>query len=172
MIQDLADTVNDRFEKAGKYVDSLPKAPTNRLIGAALAAPTGAVLGIARWLTPSDRGYGTHQQLGLGECTMLQLTGFPCPMCGMTTTFSLLAHVRLVDALFNQPFGIVLFSATLLCFLVGVADVVTGRGYWRRALKSIDRRESVVAGILLFGMLGGWAYKLVKMRPDVFLGGS
>lgn len=171
MIQDLADAMNERVEKAGRFVDALPSAPTNRFIGAALAAPTGVVLGLAGWLTPNPQGFGTHLQLGLGECTMLQLTGFPCPMCGMTTTFTLLAHLRVVDAALNQPFGLVLFSATLLTFLVGVADVITGKGVWRSALKGIDRRESFIAGVLLVGMVLGWAYKLVRMRPDVFFGG-
>ena len=33
---------------------------------------------------------GTHQQLGLPPCNFVTLTGYPCPACGMTTSFALL----------------------------------------------------------------------------------
>jgi hypothetical protein len=167
MIQALADAMNERVERVTRFVDSLPKAPTNRAVGLALAAPSGAVLGIARWLDPSPKGYGTHLQLGLGECTMMHLTGYPCPMCGMTTAFSLYADLRPVDAFLNQPFGLVLFTATLLAFIIGVSDLITGRGLWRRALAAVDRRESLVAGVLLVGMLVGWIYKVIALHPEL-----
>ena len=34
-----------------------------------------SVLGVAAWLKPDPRGFGTHQQLGLGKCGMLVTTG-------------------------------------------------------------------------------------------------
>jgi len=75
-----------------------------------VALPTLTVLAIARHLQPDPAGVGTHTQLGLGRCPVLALTGYPCPMCGMTTTFALMADLRPVDAALNQPFGVVLFS--------------------------------------------------------------
>ncbi len=55
------------------------------------------VFGIASMLDPYDaaglpRTHGTHRQLGLPACAIHTLTGRGCPSCGMTTTFSLLAH--------------------------------------------------------------------------------
>jgi hypothetical protein len=56
-----------------------------------------AVLGTAAWLNPYQ-GDGTamtmraHTQLGLPPCSMESLMGKPCPACGMTTSFALLAH--------------------------------------------------------------------------------
>ncbi len=159
--------MNGTIDEIGRWVDSKPAARMNRLIGLGLAAPSWTVLGLSRWLTPSDKGYGTHLQLGLGECTMMHLTGYPCPMCGMTTTFTLFAHLRPLDAFVNQPFGIVLFTATLVGAAVGLADLLSGRGYWRMALRWVDQRESKVAGLLLFGMFFGWLYKLVMLHPEL-----
>ncbi len=42
------------------------------------------VLGVARWLEPDAKGYGTHQQLGLPPCSSILLFGSKCPACGMT----------------------------------------------------------------------------------------
>lgn len=140
----------------------------NRMIGAGLAIPTGAVLGLAMWLTPSDKGYGTHLQLGLKECTVMHFTGWPCPMCGMTTTFTLMAHARPLDALHTQPFGVILFAMTFLGAAVGLVDLLTGRGLWRRALALIGPWERPIAAGLMFGLFAGWLYKAWILHPTVF----
>lgn len=166
-IDALAEKVNDVVARVSRWVEAQPAAPLNRAVGVVLLVPSGTVLGLASWLTPAPQGYGTHLQLGLGECTMLHLTGFPCPMCGMTTTFTLFAHLRPVDAIINQPFGLVLFGATVAASAIGLSDLLSGRGYWRAALRWIDRRESRLAGVLMFGMLGGWLYKVIRMHPEL-----
>lgn len=135
----------------------------DRLVGALWFAPTGVVLVIARTLTPAAEGVGTHMQLGLGGCTVLTMTGWPCPMCGMTTTFCHLAHLQPVQALVNQPFGVVLFGATLGACAVGLADAVVPRGRWRRVVALLVRHEVKVAGGMLLGLAVGWAYKVGTM---------
>ncbi len=160
------------FDGLSAWAARLPPRGTNRGVGLMLALPSTVVLGIAAWLTPSPHGYGTHTQLGLGSCLMLTLTGWPCPMCGMTTTFSLLAHLRFLDALKNQPFGIVLFSLTVLAAGIGWVDLLTGHGLFRRALKAVARREQVLALGLLAGMILGWLYKGVVLHPALFGGAS
>ena len=166
-VQGVADRVAAQVNVVVDRVNALPQAGLNRFIGAAVGIPTSVVLGIAAWLTPSPAGHGTHTQLGLGTCTLLTITGWPCPMCGMTTTFSLLAHGRLVDAFFNQPFGLVLFSITVLGASIGLSDLLTGRGLWRVALRKIQRHEQIFAIVLLVGMIVGWLYKCVIMHPEV-----
>lgn len=151
-------------------VQALPAAWIDRFVGISLALPSWTVLAIAAWLTPSPNGYGTHTQLGLGSCTMLTITGWPCPMCGMTTTFSLMAHGRLLDALENQPFGVVLFSITVLMALVGTAEGVGAHGIGRRVWAAVERREQLFALLLLIGLLGGWIYKSALLHPALFGG--
>jgi hypothetical protein len=135
----------------------------DRLIGVALAGPSLTVLGLAAWLTPDPNGVGTHQQLGLGGCTILTMFGVPCPMCGMTTTFTHLAHFHALEGALNQPFGVVLFLSTVAAAALGLADIVRPGGRWRRALAIVERHETAIAIGLLFGMIGGWGWKWAAM---------
>ncbi|MES2642412.1 MAG: DUF2752 domain-containing protein [Myxococcota bacterium] len=135
-----------------------------RSAGLLLALPTWTVLGISRALHPDPAGTGTHTQLGLGRCPVLALTGYPCPMCGMTTTFALMADLRPVDAALNQPFGLVLFSLTVVAALSGAAQLLTGRPVVASLLERVLRREQLFAGLLLAGMIGGWVYKTAIVR--------
>jgi hypothetical protein len=134
-----------------------------RLLSLALGLPTWAVLGIALWLTPDARGYGTHQQLGLSTCTFMQLTTLPCPMCGMTTCFTHLAHLQPLQALSAQPFGTVLFALTCLIAAVAAVELVAPRGRWDRIWSVIEPREGRVAAALLIGLALGWLYKLGQL---------
>ncbi len=162
------DQIGEKVNDIAERVENAPPGIMDRIAGGLLGGGALTVIGIANQLTPDPNGYGTHRQLGLGACTMLSLTGWPCPMCGMTTTFTLFAHLRPVDAILNQPFGTVLFPITCAMAGIGMVDLFTGRGALRGALKWIQRRERLWAGVLLFGMLGGWLYKCVKMHPEVF----
>jgi hypothetical protein len=162
------DGLNARIDGIQSWMNAQPQGIMNRVVGAALALPTSTVIAVAMWLTPSEKGYGTHLQLGLGECISMALTGWPCPMCGMTTTFTHMAHGNLVQAFFTQPFGVVLFSVTVLVALLGWIDVVFAPGLYKRALGWISRREQVIAAGLLVGLLGGWIYKAVVMHPGTF----
>jgi uncharacterized protein DUF2752 len=77
------------------------------VMGFALLGP----LALAGVLRPDDRGYGTHQQMGLLPCTLQVLFGVRCPTCGMTTSWANLVRGRPAEAL-NANLG-----GTLLCLL-------------------------------------------------------
>jgi hypothetical protein len=131
-----------------------------RLLGLALFLPSLGVLVTARNLSPDPTGMGTHQQLGLGGCGILLTTGIPCPMCGMTTTFSHLAHFELVDGFCNQPFGLFLFLLTVVFLCVGAAEFLHPKQRPMRIWKKLQRWELLWACFLLGGMLLGWLYKI------------
>lgn len=63
---------------------------------------------LARSLEPDPRGYGTHQKLGLPECTVQLLWNRPCPGCGMTTAFAHLVRGQWAAAAQANPAGILL----------------------------------------------------------------
>ncbi len=58
----------------------------------------GLALALAWTLTPDERGFGTHQQLGLPPCSGRFLWGGACPSCGMTTSWCWLVRGNLVRA--------------------------------------------------------------------------
>jgi len=147
----------------GSLAERLETAAGQRLLSLFFGLPTWAVLGIAVWLTPDARGYGTHQQLGLSTCTLMQLTGYPCPMCGMTTCFTHMAHLEPLGALVAQPFGVVLFLATALFAAVSVVELIAPRRRWQRLWSAVAPWEAWVAAGLILGLTGGWVYKLWQL---------
>jgi hypothetical protein len=78
-----------------------------------LAAGLVGLLGVARWLEPDPRGYGTHTQLGLGPCAFAVLTGRPCPACGMTTSFAWFARGCLGRSWQASPAGCLIALLTI-----------------------------------------------------------
>lgn len=139
----------------------------SRVASLPLALGTGTVLVLAAWLEPSPLGHSTHTQLGLGSCTFLTLTGWPCPMCGATTTFALMAHFHPIQAFLNQPFAACLFLATVGVFAVSAAELIAPRERWPRILDRTAPWEGVIAGGFLIAMCLGWLYKMAIMGRAV-----
>lgn len=129
------------------------------MIVALLIAP----LGVAVWLRPDERGFGTHQQLGLSPCGMLLLSGYPCPTCGMTTSFAHTVRGQWVRAAHAQPGGFALALACAGFALVALRSVFTGRVPMRLLLWLTPMRIVVILLVLLFG---GWIYKLLVGHID------
>ena len=142
----------------------------DRLIAAFLGLPSWVVLGVALSLEADPAGHGTHKQLGLGTCSILAMTGWPCPMCGMTTTFTHMAHGQLFEALLTQPFGVVLFLLTLACGGLAVVELVRPARRFVRIWSWVEQRETAIAGGLMGGLLLGWVYKLAEMGVGPFGG--
>lgn len=63
---------------------------------------------VALLVKPDPRGYGTHQQLGLPECSFQMLLARPCPGCGMTTSFACFVRGSWSDAFHANPAGLLL----------------------------------------------------------------
>lgn len=136
---------------------------TDRWPSIVVFAGCASVLGLARWLEPSVQGHGTHTQLGLPPCTFWSLTGVPCPLCGGTTTFSLMAHGHVLEAFVTQPFAALLFVLTLGLLGVAGAEAIVPTGRWRRLSARVAPYEAWLAGGFLLAMMAGWTYKIAVM---------
>lgn len=150
-------------ETAQRLFDRLRTPSGRRAVSLFFGLPTWAVLATALYLTPDPRGFGTHQQLGLGTCTLMQITGYPCPMCGMTTCFTHMAHLDPLGAALAQPFGVVLFLVTLGLAAVAAVELVNPSGRWERLWAWTEPREGRAAAFLMIGLLSGWLYKLWQL---------
>jgi Protein of unknown function (DUF2752) len=104
-------------------------AKTDRVQWLGLACLVLGVWGVARWLTPDARGFGTHLQLGLPACGFLSLTGLPCPACGLTTCFAHMARGEFALAAHTHPVGVLLFACMSACLPLAVWAGVRGRPF-------------------------------------------
>ena len=99
-----------------------------RLILTLLAFGFLTIFGVAFYLKPDSRGFGTHQQLGLPPCEFKSLTGLHCPHCGMTTSFANIVRGRFDDAWKANPLGLLL--AAMLAFCVPWCLLTAMSGRW------------------------------------------
>lgn len=133
---------------------------TPRQVLAALALVLIAVLGTARWLCPDPRGFGTHTQLGLGPCAFRELTGNPCPACGMTTAFSWLARGRMEESWRANPAGALI---ALLCVALIPWLLTASISGLTRPFRSA---EGPLVGVVLAGValaLLSWGWRLSRI---------
>ncbi len=79
-------------------------------------------VGLSSQLTPSSVGMGTHRSLGLPPCLFQQLTHLPCPSCGLTTSWTYLAHLEWIKAFLVHPFGPPLFLIVGVISLLAIPE--------------------------------------------------
>jgi hypothetical protein len=96
----------------------------SRVIWGLTALCVIAVLALAVILTPSPAGTGTHTQLGMAPCTVLVLTGYPCPSCGLTTCFAHLVRFQVLDAFRANAAGVLIFLVLVVLLPVSVYAMV------------------------------------------------
>ena len=131
-----------------------------------LVLSVGAFLGMAVvgfLLEPDERGYGTHEALGLAPCLFVELWDLPCPGCGVTTAVAHAARGDLLASLLAQPFGLALALGVL------VAGVWTPWAHFRGRDIGLELRVALIGrgrwaiwiGVLV---LASWVYKAWDMR--------
>ena len=137
-----------------------PRASTGeRVAQVAAVVVCWAVLIVAAWgLEPSAEGLGTHEQLGLQPCGFYRMTGRPCPGCGLTTAFALMAHGQVVKGVIVQPFGAALFVLVAAVAVAVPVTVILGRS-WNLILLRINAPVWLYA--LVFLALAAWIYKII-----------
>lgn len=118
---------------------------------------TGTIGVLALVAEPDSRGFGTHEQLGLPPCRMMEWTGVPCPGCGVTTSVTLAAQGEPVQAFLVQPFGVLTVIALPLLSIWAVLGHLRGADLY----STIEQRKGVwiKATLLLMGL--AWIYKIV-----------
>lgn len=99
----------------------------HRILALLIAAGVAVLFTVAGRLTPDERGFGTHEQLGLPPCSFRTLTGLGCPHCGLTTSFAWFVRGRWDASLRANPAGPPLAVVSALAGLGAVLVTVTGR---------------------------------------------
>lgn len=90
-------------------------------------------------------------------CAVRSFLNFPCPGCGLTTSFTELTHGRLLHSIDAHPLGI--FIAAWLCyvFLREIIESVTG---FRLRTILNQRQRDVILGTFLLALIFQWLVKL------------
>ena len=111
-------------DSSPQFRDALTR--TQRRLTLLLGAGIVVVFGIAGWLTPDPRGFGTHQQLGMPPCTFRTLTGVNCPHCGLTTSFSWFVRGEFNNSMKANPAGLILASAGVAVLIWSMVVSIRG----------------------------------------------
>lgn len=117
----------DKTEFVPDRTPGYPLSPAGRwvtlLLGLGLCG--GFLLAVA--LPPDPRGFGTHQRLGLPECSFRMLFNKPCPGCGMTTSFSHFVRGEWRQAAAANPAGLLMASTCTILTVWCAWSAATGR---------------------------------------------
>lgn len=136
----------------------IPLQPVRARVYAAIALIGAlAILTVAATVRPDRAGLGSHLQLGLPPCSLVVLTGFPCPTCGMTTAFAHTVRGHFLSAFQANPAGLCLAVLTVVVCAVSLSVLATGR-VWTVNWYRLAPVKVTLAAVLL--VLAGWAYKL------------
>lgn len=125
------------------------------------AAGIAAVVVLSR-VVPDPRGYGTHERLGMTECSWPATVGMPCPTCGATTAACLVVHLAPLRALAVHPFGAVLAASGIV--LAAVAGwCVLARRSLALLLSRLPYGTIMICAVVLF--FASWGYKYLTFTP-------
>ena len=128
-----------------------------RLFAAGVSLLCLAAFVTAARVTPNPDGLGTHTQLGFGACSFQQVTGIPCPSCGMTTSWAWFVRGNLLASLWVQPMGTLLAFITTIIFWAGAYIAWTGRAA-HHLLRYVPAGY-IVRSLVVLALLA-WAWKI------------
>ncbi len=98
--------------------------------------------------------------LPLITCTFLNLTGYPCPFCGLTRSFWALSHGNWALAVHHAPLACVIYVATAFLFAWHSTALLTGLRIRSSLLRLLKSRIAV--GLTGAMVILNWAYRLIS----------
>jgi len=101
----------------------------DRVISIGVAVGLLVPLGLAVRLQPARKGIGTHQQLGLPQCTFRVVFHRPCPSCGMTTSWAYLVRGQLPSAVRANVGGTLLGIVAIAAVPWLLTSAIRGRWF-------------------------------------------
>ena len=131
----------------------------DRFLALAVLLLSAAAVAVALCLRPDARGYGTHTQLHLPACIFRQLTGLPCPSCGMTTSVAFMARLEVGRAFLIHPFGCIGFPVVIFTGVFSASSLLFGAAFGRAMGSIFCPKVLFFLGILF---LLSWGFTLAR----------
>jgi hypothetical protein len=129
-----------------------------RLWAALVGGGILCLLGVAAMLSPNQRGYRTHEQLGLPPCSFYALFGRRCPTCGSTTAFARLVRGDWSGALRANVGGAILGAIAAVASPWLLLSAARGRWFGPAPTGAM---AAWGAGAILVIMLVDWVVRLM-----------
>jgi hypothetical protein len=95
----------------------------------------------------------------LVPCYFKEVTGAPCPFCGLTRSFTHAGHGYWADAWHEAPLGAVLYALVALTFLVSAWALMARR----RVVFTLPERwhaSRVALWLAVLAVIANWCYRL------------
>lgn len=97
-------------------------------------------------------------RLNISLCAFHQLTGWPCPSCGMTTCFVHLAHGEILAGLVVSPLGTLVFAGTAGAIFYVVWTWLLRRPVYKFRLTGREIRWMLWGGGVMLLANWGWSF--------------
>ncbi|MFO0880021.1 MAG: DUF2752 domain-containing protein [Gemmataceae bacterium] len=138
-----------------------------RLLLVGILVGLSAVFIVAIYLNPygtdgQAHRLATHQQLGLPPCTFIDVTGVPCPACGMTTSFALFVRGDLVNSMRANWVGTLLAGFCALVVPWSIGSLIHGRPLLVRSLEKVFLGVIITLLVLMslrWGLVLLWGWR-------------
>lgn len=112
---------------------------------------------VAKIIVPSDKGYGSHQSLGLPACASVALLGMRCPTCGMSTAWPDFVRGRWVSAVHANVTGLALAITAVPVWAWLALAAVEGRWRW---VKPTPKGVMAAQLVFIIAALAEWIVRL------------
>ena len=108
--------------------------------------------------------YGSDGPDSPNVCVIRNVTGYPCPSCGSTRAILAMVHGHVLQALYLNPIGILLFGVLLVAPVWLAYDLINGKDTFHQAyywLEQLARRRGV-AIVLILLVAANWIWNIKK----------
>jgi hypothetical protein len=105
-----------------------------------------------------------YQNLKINLCIFTNLTGLPCPSCGMSRSVISVFQARFVDALWWNPLGFIMALAMLVFPVWIIYDLIANKQGFFRFYHSIEvlSRNKIIASLFILLILSLWIWNIMK----------
>ncbi|MDZ7333833.1 MAG: DUF2752 domain-containing protein [candidate division KSB1 bacterium] len=84
----------------------------------------------------------------LFSCYFRELTGYPCPSCGLTRSFHAIAHLEFQQAVKFHPMGLILYATLLLFLFITLMEIILKRAI--RVVMPVWMKITAFGGVFAF----------------------